>query len=171
MPKHAAAWFGLKVSTILSLFAVLSACGTPKAMPDGGDGGPLIFDLTVDLTPPSCTDPSTFTFTSIRTGILPRCAGDGCHRQAPFSAGLDLTDANAYTDLVNVASMEVPTLKRVAPGSPADSFVWHKLDAELPQDDSQGQPMPLGAENLWFPLSAAERAQVYCWIQANALNN
>jgi hypothetical protein len=149
------------------LASQLAACGNGGGMPM--DAGVDLVPPPPDLRPPSCT--STPTFTTIQTQILSQCAGDNCHTKSPYQGGLNLSVGSAYANLVGVTAMEAPTYKRVEPGTPAASFVWRKLDAELPVDQSQGSPMPLGAENFWFPLPAAQRAMVYCWIQAGAANN
>lgn len=152
------------------LWGGLSACSAIPAAPEGGDLAPISDMVPPDLAPPSCN--GTSSFGQLKVTILPRCDGSGgCHRTAPFAAGLDLTDASAYSSLVRVPAQGAPGLLRVAPGAAKDSFLWRKLDNELPQDGSQGQPMPLGAEFIWSPLNAAQRALVYCWIQAGAPNN
>ncbi len=153
----------------LCLYGLLFSCGSAGHTADGGDAGTITYDLTVDLAPPSCQ--GTPTLTAIKSTILPQCDGDGCHRTQPVVEGLDLNDASAYASLVGVTSMEGGGLLRVKPGDPDNSFLWHKLDALLPRNNSQGQPMPLGSEGFWFPLSATQRALVYCWIQAGAPNN
>lgn len=159
---------GAALASGLGLLGVLSACSSDAGIvPDGG------FDLTtiypVDLALPSCTNPTSFA--TIRSSILPSCAGYGCHYDAPFAGGLDLTDVAAYSNLFGVPATKAPSLLRVKPGVPLASFLWHKLDNQLAMNGTQGAPMPLGAENLWFALPAEKRAQIYCWIQAGAPNN
>lgn len=122
-----------------------------------------------DLAAARCS--GTETFLAIRRQILPNCEGYGCHLSAPYAGGLNLTGAVAYTNLVSRQAVIAPTLQRVQPGAPLSSFLWHKLDNLLPTDHSHGFPMPLGAENFWTPLTAEQRALVYCWILAGAENN
>lgn len=161
---------GLNVRRWLCILAAVSTSCSATGMPaDGGDASSPTHDLSVDLAPPDCTRPASFS--AIKTDILQYCAGGYCHHQAPFAAGLDLTAPSAYTALVNTPAVEAPALLRVRPGAPLESFLWRKLDNQLPGDGSQGQPMPLGAEYIWLSLAAARRAQVYCWIQAGAPND
>lgn len=134
--------------------------------PDGGTDAAVVYP--VDLALPRCVGPASFA--AIRASILPRCAGYGCHYDTPVAGGLDLTDAAAYSSLVSVPATRAPELMRVTPGAPLDSFLWRKLDNQL-SGISQGAPMPLGAESLWYALPAAQRAQIYCWILAGAPNN
>jgi hypothetical protein len=133
------------------------------------DAGLDDVDAPPDLAPPSCS--GTASFAAIRRQILPNCEGYGCHLSAPYAGGLNLTGVAAYASLVGPAAMAAPTLQRVQPGAPLSSFLWRKLDNQLPKDHTQGVPMPVGAENFWTPLRAEQRALVYCWILAGAENN
>jgi hypothetical protein len=123
-------------------------------------------------TGPMPTSPPTMTLTadfdSIQANIFtPICAG--CHSGANPAANLSLDAAHSYNDLVNVPSTEEPTLERVKPGDPTDSYLAIHL-----QKDGDGAPaadipfviqwimegalpgssaMPMGAE---FKVSAVE---------------
>ena len=55
--------------------------------------------------------------------------------------GLRLDAANSYANLVNVASNEVPSLKRVKPGDPDNSYLVQKVEGTA----AVGGRMPLGA--------------------------
>lgn len=159
---------GSKWSAALGLACALTDCGSEAGiiLDGGSDAAPAD---PVDLAPPSCAIPTAFA--TVRSQILPRCAGYGCHHDAPFAGGLDLTDGAAYRSLVGVAATKMPGLLRVKPGVPSDSFLWRKLDNLLSDYAQSGQPMPLGTENIWSVLPVDQRAQVYCWIQAGAPNN
>ena len=133
------------------------------------DAGLSDTEAPADLGLPGCS--GTATFTMIRRQILPGCEGYGCHLSAPYAGGLNLTGGAAYASLVGRPAEAVPTLQRVQPGEPLASFLWRKLDNQLPADHSQGFPMPLGAENFWTPLPAEQRTLIYCWILAGAQNN
>ena len=73
------------------------------------------------------------TFSSIQSNIL--SAGDSsgrpactnCHNGNPFVPG-NFTGANAYAALVSARSFEKPSLFRVAPGEPDNSYMVHKLE-------------------------------------------
>src|SRR5687767_4768576 len=70
------------------------------------------------------------TFSSIQAEIFNTTDSSGrlacitCHNPAGsfFTAGLDLASAGAYARLVGVASVERPSLRRVAPGDPENSY-------------------------------------------------
>ncbi|MGH8260998.1 MAG: TIGR03118 family protein, partial [Steroidobacteraceae bacterium] len=82
------------------------------------------------------------TFTQLQTNIFtPICSV--CHTGVGSSlpGAMNLTAGNAYASLVNVASLEQPSLKRVAPGDPTDSYILHKLEGT---PGITGGRMPLG---------------------------
>ncbi|MDX1741578.1 MAG: hypothetical protein R3178_09805, partial [Rhodothermales bacterium] len=58
--------------------------------------------------------PAAPSFSSIQQNVFAvSCAVSGCHLGGSAAAQLDLSASNAYSDLVGVASVEVPTLLRV----------------------------------------------------------
>jgi hypothetical protein len=67
-----------------------------------------------------------------------------CHIGAGAPHGLRLDAANSYALLVNVASDEVPTLKRVEPGNPDQSYIVQKIEGHA----AVGGRMPLGQAPL-----------------------
>jgi serralysin len=87
-----------------------------------------------------------------------RCTG--CHSGGGAPQGLQLDAANSYGDLVNVASNEVPTLLRVEPGNPDDSYLVQKIEGTA----AVGGRMPLGGT----PLSAGTIALIRQWISEGA---
>lgn len=71
-----------------------------------------------------------------------------CDCHTPGSGGLKMGDADtAYANLVGVMSTESP-LKRVEPGSAADSYMWHKISGTHLDVGGSGKAMPLGAPPL-----------------------
>lgn len=106
------------------------------------------------------------TLTQLQAQVFgPICSG--CHNGVGTSLpGVqNLTSAAAtYQSLVNVASIEQPTLLRVKSGDPADSYVIHKLEGLA---GITGSRMPLGGPYL----STATIAQIESWISAGAPND
>lgn len=108
------------------------------------------------------TAPPPVTLAELQANIFgPRCSG--CH--SGFGAGLpgsmNLSSAQTtFAALVNVASVEVPTLLRVKPGDPDNSFVIHKIEGT----QTAGQRMPAGGPFL----DQATIDQVRAWIAAGA---
>jgi cytochrome c5 len=95
----------------------------------------------------------------------PRCSV--CHTGggASLPASMNLSSANAsFNALVNVASQQKPSLRRVAPGDSAGSYLVHKLEGG---PDIELARMPQGGPFL----STAEINSVRSWIDSGAPNN
>jgi uncharacterized protein (TIGR03118 family) len=106
--------------------------------------------------------PAPVTFTQLKNAIFnPICSQ--CHIGANAPRGLKLDDANAYANLVNVASDEVPTILRVKPNDPANSYIVQKIEGTA----TVGGRMPLGQP----ALDAATIQMVKDWISQGAQNN
>jgi hemolysin type calcium-binding protein len=87
-----------------------------------------------------------------------RCIG--CHSGSSPPQGLKLDAANSFANLVNVASHEVPSLKRVKPGDPDNSYIVQKIEGTA----AVGSRMPLGGS----PLSADQIGLIRRWISEGA---
>jgi hypothetical protein len=92
------------------------------------------------------------------TVFTPICTA--CHLGANAPHGLRLDAANSYALLVNVASDEVPALKRVEPGDPDSSYIVQKISGTA----AVGGRMPLGGAQL----PADRIALIKAWIAAGA---
>jgi hypothetical protein len=111
----------------------------------GGSGGPITAD-----------------FESIQENVFtPICSV--CHIGASAPLGLQLDAAHSYNLLVGVPSVEQPTLLRVKPGDPDDSYMVHKIEG-LP--GITGGQMPLGET----PLPQATIDAIRQWITNGAPN-
>ena len=110
--------------------------------------------------PPPATTQSLFQ--QVQSQVLtPNC--NGCHVGANAPAGLRLDAANSFAMLVNVASTQVPTLLRVKPGDPDNSYLVQKIDGRA----TVGGRMPLGRAAL--PQASIDL--VRSWIAAGATMN
>jgi hypothetical protein len=67
-----------------------------------------------------------------------------CHAGGSAPEGLRLDQADAYNLLVGVASTEVPSLMRVKPGDPDNSYIIQKLEGHA----AVGARMPFGGPYL-----------------------
>lgn len=102
------------------------------------------------------------TFDSIQANVFsPICAA--CHAGASAPQGLRLDEANSYSLLVGVPSTEVPSILRVRPGDPNNSYIIQKLEGHA----AVGGQMPLGGP----PLSATTIAFIRQWITDGALRS
>ena len=114
------------------------------------------------------------TFSSIAQNIFQtadsssRVACTQCHtsiggRIPPI--GLSLDPGAAYGNLVNVASRQKPSLMRVAPGDPENSYLIHKLNGRT---DILGMRMPRTAGPF---LTEGQIMVIRRWIELGAPNN
>lgn len=83
-----------------------------------------------------------------------------CHAGANAPVGLRLDAANSYNMLVGIPSVEVPSVQRVAPGNPNNSYIIHKLEGTA----AVGAQMPFGGPAL--PASTIQ--VIRQWIAAGA---
>jgi uncharacterized protein (TIGR03118 family) len=103
------------------------------------------------------------TLSQLQTSIFtPICSG--CHTGvgAILPGVQNLTAGNTYSAIVNVASLEAPTLKRIKPNDPAASYLIQKLEGTGLQ-----ARMPLGGPYL----DQATIDQIKSWILNGAPNN
>jgi hypothetical protein len=121
----------------MSAAALLTGCAgngsglNSSGAPIGSGGGP--------------TGPLTADWQSIQDNVFtPIC--EPCHNGAGAPKGLILDAAHSYALLVGVPSAEVPTLNRVKPGDPNNSYIILKLTGapgivggQMPLDET---PLP-----------------------------
>ena len=103
--------------------------------------------------------------TSIQTNVFtPRCAG--CHTGvgANLPGAMNLTnEAASHAALVNVASRQVPSLNRVTPTNPSDSYLIRKLegdpgivDGRMPAGGPFLDQTTIDSIRLWITNGAAQ---------------
>jgi hypothetical protein len=133
-----------RTAAILAVAALLCACAgdgeglDENGRPVGEADGPLVAELA-----------------SIQRHVFtPLCTG--CHAGGAAPLGLRLDEGAAFSMLVGVPSVEVPTLARVQPGDPDASYLIRKLEGTA----SVGERMPLDAP----PLPPDVIAVIRQWI-------
>lgn len=105
------------------------------------------------------------TFSRVQLEIFtPSCAVSSCHDTTTHQSGLDLSLGNAYVQIVNIPSTELPALKRVAPSDPNNSYLLQKINGTT---NIPGLQMPLGKA----PLNSDQVNLVRDWILSGAPNN
>lgn len=179
-------WMACTGRAALALALVLTAgCG------DDGGGTESDSDATATApntstnpttTDPTTTDPSTGESSGSEGGssdtgavavdymadIQPiwdmRCVA-GCHIESGIAQtnGPILTAALSYGELIDVPSPTVPDIVQVKPGSPNESYMWHKVKGTQANVGGLGLQMPQGGM-----LSADELAKIEAWITAGA---
>lgn len=141
-PPLVAAATAMLISACAGNGAGLDASGRPLP-PGGGDGGALTAD-----------------FGSIQDHVFtPICSV--CHAGGSAPQGLRLDAANSYALLVGVPSTEVPSILRVKPGDPGNSYLIQKLEGHA----AVGAQMPFGGP----PLPADTIAVIRQWISDGAM--
>jgi hypothetical protein len=116
----------------------------------------------------SVANAAAATLTQIQDAVFtPRCAT--CHDGSQPASGalpgaMDLRSGHSFASLVSVASREQPTLMRVRPGEPANSYLIHKLEGSA---GIAGARMPLGGPFL----DQATTDEVESWIASGARND
>ncbi len=136
---------------VFSILFLLCACGKLKELPtDPGLGSEPI-------------DP-TATFTRVQNEIFtPTCGAIGCHDPLGRQEGQILTVGRAYASTVGVPSTEMPSLLRVAPNDPANSYLYRKITGA----GITGDRMPQGGPYL----TDAQTKLVRDWIRRGAPND
>jgi hypothetical protein len=143
-----------RVAALLEI-TMVGGCSSPDA-PATGDAGAL--DAAPAFCLVGCLDASFDASLAVKVGgILGACAGDDCHNHG--KGNLWISGAGDYGSLINVPSWEVPSLYRVKPGDPAQSYMYLKMDCDGGID---GACMPFGR-----PDPALARV-VHDWIEAGA---
>lgn len=138
-------------STLILLALFVTACGNLESVtaPDGNGGDPV--------------DPSA-TFTRVQNEIFtPTCANIGCHDPLGQQSQLVLTAGRSYANIVSRPSVEMPSLMRVEPGNPDNSYLYRKITGAGITGDRMPQGLP--------PLSAAQIRLVRDWIRRGAPND
>jgi hypothetical protein len=107
--------------------------------------------------------PLSADFQSIQENIFtPICSV--CHAGGSAPEGLRLDAADSYNLLVGVPSTEVPSLLRVKPADPNNSYIIQKLEGHA----AVGAQMPFGCPNTQPCLTTSTIAFIRQWITNGA---
>ncbi len=141
---------GIRAAAMVCGSALLVACAGSGAgldsngRPIGSEGG------NGTLTPD---------FASIQANVFtPICSV--CHAGGAAPQCLRLDAANSYAMLVGVPSVEEPSILRIKPGDPANSYLVQKIEGVA----AVGAQMPFGGP----PLPAATIATIRQWVTNGA---
>ena len=132
-------------------FLVLStlSCGKLNELTAPVDGEPI--------------DP-TATFTRVQNEIFtPNCTAVGCHDRIGRQEGMLLVPGEAYTNIVNVPSNQMPALMRIRPGDAPNSYLYRKIVGAGIANDRMPQGGPY--------LNDSQIALVRNWIRRGAPND
>jgi hypothetical protein len=107
---------------------VLGACGG-DSMPNSATPASSSSSPPMMTAPGSGPPPLMATLDSIQANIFtPLCAG--CHGGANPAENLNLDATHSYNDLINVPSTEEPSIVRVKPGFPSQSYLVQHIQKE-----------------------------------------
>ncbi len=140
--------FSLRVAIGVFLLASVACAGDGTGL-DGDDGGDGV-TLSRDVQP-------------IFTG---NCVFSGCHAGSSPEEGMSLGAGQAFSNVVNVAARQLPSMNRVTPNQPDNSYLVHKVQGTHLDVGGSGSQMPEGLS----PLSQSDIDLIRAWIQAGALN-
>ena len=115
--------------------------------------------------PPPPPPPLSFAL-HVEPTFTANCALGGCHVAPTPAGGLDLRQAQAFGNLVNVVSSQVPHLSRVTPNDPDSSYLIIKLIGDAALVGGVADQMPPGGA-----LRAGQIDTIRLWIDAGAPNN
>ncbi len=132
---------------------------------DGNVGSSPAASVTV-----ANTTVAKVTLTQLQTQIFtPICSG--CHTGVgtALPGVQNLTAGHTFSNIVNVASVEKPSLLRIKPNDPTNSYLLQKIQGA---PGISGSRMPLGCGSTSDPcLDQATIDLVKTWISQGALNN
>ena len=151
----------LKKSPPILLFPLFAAAALMLPLAGCAGNGKGLNADGQPLTPGSSsgTEALAADFASIQDNVFtPICSV--CHSGAGAPQGLRLDAANSYNLLVGVPSTEVPSILRVKPGDPDNSYIIQKLEGHA----AVGARMPLGGPYL----PATTIAMIAQWITDGA---
>jgi uncharacterized protein (TIGR03118 family) len=132
---------------------------------DGNVGSSAVSMVTV-----ANTAPATVTLTQLQTQIFtPICSV--CHTGVGMTLpGVqNLTAGHTFASIVGVPSIEMPTLMRIKPNDPTNSYLIQKIEGAA---GISGARMPFGCPAAGNPcLDQATIDMVKAWVSQGALNN
>ncbi len=136
----------MRVAAVVMLSVLFAACSKSSS--------------SNPVTPPT----SDVSFSSQVQPILSaNCATSGCHAGSSPQQGMDLSTGKAYSNIVNVLSIEIPTYYRVKPSYSDSSFLYFKITG----NSIAGARMPYQRASL----STSDIQTIKDWIDQGAKNN
>jgi hypothetical protein len=144
-----------RAGVVLTLSSIAACAGNGNGL--DANGQPLSAGSSGSL-PPLSAD-----FASIQANIFtPICSV--CHIGGGAPEGLRLDAADSFNLLVGVPSTEVPSLLRVKPGDPDNSYIIQKLEGHA----AVGAQMPFGCPSTQPCLTTTTIAFIRQWITDGA---
>jgi hypothetical protein len=95
------------------------------------------------------------------------CSSSTCHGPNPPAKPMRLATGQSYDAIVSVPSAELPSMNRITPGNPDQSYLIHKLQGTHQGVGGSGDRMPAGQA----PLAPSVIAMMRQWVSEGALRN
>jgi hypothetical protein len=151
----------MKLLFLALVIAGLTACGAGSGKGLNEQGLPTSSSKGNSSASSSSASENAVTLAQLQQAIFGAICTN-CHTGANAPRGLRLdSEENSYAFLVSRTADEIPTLMRVNPGKPDDSYLIKKLEGSA---DIVGARMPLGGPYL----SQEQIDQVRTWIANGA---
>ncbi|HEX9367281.1 MAG TPA: hypothetical protein VF921_11665 [Vicinamibacterales bacterium] len=144
----------MRLALLVVVTSLAIGCGNspPTAPGSDGSGGGGLGGSPID---------PTATLTRVQNEIFtPTCSQMACHDTTGQQSSLVLVTGRAYDNIVNVKSVENPTLNRIIANDPANSYLYRKITGS----GITGDRMPQGL----LPLSSAQISLIRDWIRRGA---
>jgi len=143
--------------TALTLLYLAFSFGAIACSDDGDNGG--------STGPPP--DSAVRFSQDIQPVFTASCARSGCHADTNPAQGMNLSDGQAYANIVNVASNQLPSMDRIEPGEPDNSYLVNKIQGTQADVGGTGVRMPFGGG----ALSQSTIDLIREWVNEGAANN
>ncbi len=150
----------VSVRTPLLAMLVIACAGDGTGLDENG------MPISDGPQPPG-PEPSATLSGDVQPILSTNCALSGCHAGPNAVLGQDLSAGRTFASVVDVPSVEVPSLRRVRPFLPDSSYLVHKIQGSQASVGGSGDRMPL----IGGTLTEDEIAVIRGWIAAGALDN
>ena len=142
--------------------------GTGGAADSGGTEGSGGTDSADDL-PETDGAPQVSFSTDVVPIFASKCAPQ-CHQVEGEWYPLDLDEA-PWAALVGIPAPQLPRMAFVEPGSPQNSYLWHKVNDTHFDVGGKGLKMPKASARFEYALSPEELDTIALWILQGAPHN
>ena len=140
----------VRAACVLTALGLAVACGGDDGTSPNNGNGDNPPTLSGDVQP-----------------ILTANCTTGCHGGATPILGQNLSEGQTTASTVNVASIELPSMDRIEPGDPDNSYLVHKIQGTQASVGGTGERMPLSRDALTEEQIDIIRA----WIADGARDN
>ncbi len=123
----------------------------------------VIYFSCGEMKPTDSSGPSR-TPDNVQVIFTAHCAKSGCHAGSSPEHNQNLDSLHSYSNIVNVSSLQEPSLKRVKPGDPANSYLLQKVKGTITNGTGR---MPFDGAIAGY-LTTAEIDTIQSWVQNGA---